>query len=141
MSAGREMTMSHGNTRQRPLLAMIDEDDSGEEARVTVVLGWDDKAFEGEATGSLDNSTRPRLVGEATLRAVERVAEGRLMLDLTAVGTAALGESQVAVAQVHVDTAPDGFVGSALIREADPSKATARAVLDAINRQLESVLS
>ena len=127
-------------TRQRPLLAMIDEDDTGEEARVTVVLGWDDKAYEGEATGSTELTHRPRLIGEATLRAVERVAEGRIMLDLTAVGTTSLGQAQVAMAQVQLDTFPDGFVGSAMIREADPSKATARAVLDAINRQLESVL-
>lgn len=119
---------------------MIDEEELGEEARVTVVLGWDDKAFEGEASGAHDDASRPRLVGEATLRAVERVAEGRIMLDLTAVGTTNLGESQVAMAQVALDQGPDGFVGSALIREADPSKATARAVLDAINRQLESVL-
>ena len=132
--------MNFANSKQRPLLAMIDEDASGDEARVTVVLGWDDKAFEGEATGSSDNSSRPRLVGEATLRAVELVAEGRVTLDLTAVGTTSLGDSQVAMAQVAVDTGPDGFVGSALIREEDPSKATARAVLDAINRQLESVL-
>lgn len=133
--------MTVGNIRQRPMLAMIDEDDSGDEARVTVVLGWHDKAFEGEAIGSLDGAVRPRLVGEATLRAVEQVAEGRVVLDLTAVGTTSLGDSQVAMAQVRIDTAPDRLVGSALIREMDPSKATARAVLDAINRQLESVLS
>ena len=119
---------------------MIDEEDLGDEARVTVVLGWDDKAFEGEASGDLDEAARPRLVGEATLRAVERVAEGRILLDLTAVGTTNLGDAQIAMAQVVLDSGPDAFVGSALIREADPSKATARAVLDAINRQLEGVL-
>ncbi len=133
--------MSFANARQRPLLAMIDEEDTGAEARVTVVLGWDDKAFEGEAIGRPDESSRPRLVGEATLRAIELVAEGRVILDLTAVGTTSLGDSQVAMAQVSLDTGPDGYVGSALIRESDPSKATARAVLDAINRQLESVLA
>ena len=133
--------MSFANVRQRPLLAMIDEEDLGDEARVTVVLGWDDKAFEAEASGDLDEAARPRLVGEATLRAVERVAEGRILLDLTAVGTTNLGDAQIAMAQIVLDSAPDAFVGSALIREADPSKATARAVLDAINRQLESVLS
>lgn len=119
---------------------MIDEDPTAEEVRVTVVLGWHDKAFEGEAVGSADPALRPRLVGEATLRAVERVAEGRMILDLTAVGTTDLGGTQVAMAQVHSDTAPDGLVGSALIRENDPSKATARAVLDAINRKLDTIL-
>ena len=133
--------MTIANTRQRPLLAMIDEDDSGDEAHVTVVLGWHDKTFEGEAVGALDEATRPRLVGEATLRAVEQVAQGRVVLDLTAVGTTRLGDSQVAMAQVRIGAAPDSFVGSALIYEPNSSKATARAVLDAINRQLESVLA
>lgn len=133
--------MTVGSIRRRPMLVMINEDDSGDEVRVTVALGWHDKAFEGEAIGSLDEAIRPRLVGEATLRAVEQVAEGRVVLDLTAVGTTSLGDSQVAMAQVRIDTTPDSLVGSALIREMDPSKATARAVLDAINRQLESVLS
>lgn len=133
--------MTVGSIRRRPMLVMINEDDSGDEVRVTVALDWHDKAFEGEAIGSLDEAIRPRLVGEATLRAVEQVAEGRVVLDLTAVGTTSLGDSQVAMAQVRIDTTPDSLVGSALIREMDPSKATARAVLDAINRQLESVLS
>ena len=124
----------------RPLLAMIDEDALADEVRVTVVLGWQDRAFEGEAVGDPDPAFRPRLVGEATLRAVERVAEGRMILDLTAVGTSDLGDAQVAMAQVHMDTTPDGLVGSALIRENDPTKATARAVLDAINRKLDSIL-
>jgi len=125
----------------RPLLAMIDEEPAADEVRVTVVLGWQDKAFEGEAVGGPDPSLRPRLVGEATLRAIERVVEGRLILDLTAVGTTDLGDAHVAMAQVHMDTTPDGLVGSALIRESDPSKATARAVLDAINRKLDTILS
>ncbi len=125
----------------RPLLAMIDEDTKAEEVRVTVVLGWQDRAFEGEAVGDPDPALRPRLVGEATLRAIERVSEGRLILDLTAVGTTDLGVAQVAMAQVHMDTIPDGLVGSALIRENDPAKATARAVLDAINRKLDSILT
>lgn len=127
--------------RNRPLLAMIDEQQSDEAVRVTVVLGWQDRAFEGEALGDAEDSLRPRLVGEATLRAVERVTAGRLLLDLTAVATTDLGDAQVAMAQVRADSSPDSLVGSAMIRENDPAKATARAVLDAINRKLEMIIT
>lgn len=128
--------------RNRPLLAMIDEEiDNDDAVRVTVVLGWQDRAFEGEAFGASDDSIRPRLVGEATLRAVERVAAGRLLLDLTAVATTDLGDTRIAMAQVAAGTNADRLVGSAMIRENDPAKATARAVLDAINRKLEIILS
>lgn len=127
--------------RNRPLLAMIDEEMEDDEVRVTVVLGWQDRAFEGEALGGSDDGLRPRLVGEATLRAVERVAAGRLLLDLTAVATTDLGDTRIAMAQVQTGTAADRLVGSAMIRENDPAKATARAVLDAVNRKLEIVLS
>ena len=127
--------------RKRPLLAMIDEEQQDDGVRITVVLGWQDKAFEGEATGSPAEVDRPRLVGEATLRAVERVAEGRLVLDLAGVATTDLGDARIAMAQVRSSSMPDGLVGSALIRENDPAKATARAVLDAVNRKLTAVLS
>ena len=127
--------------RNRPLLAMIDEEQQDGSVRVTVVLGWQDRAFEGEAYGEPDDVLRPRLVGEATLRAVERVADGRLVLDLTAVATTDLGDARIAMAQVRTDHSADSLVGSAMIRENDPSKATARAVLDAINRKLETVIT
>ncbi len=120
---------------------MIDEVQENDEVRVTVVLGWQDQAFEGTANGQSSASARARLVGEATLRAVERVVDGRLMLDLTAVATTDLGDARIAMAQVRAGAAADSLVGSAMIRENDPAKATARAVLDAINRKLESLLS
>lgn len=137
------MTLASGgiNVRNRPLLAMIDEQLSDDAVRVTVVLGWQDRAFEGEAQGEPEDGLRPRLVGEATLRAVERVAAGRLLLDLTAVATTDLGDARIAMAQVRADSSPDSLVGSAMIRENDPSKATARAVLDAINRKLEMIIA
>ena len=125
--------------RNRPLLAMIDEELADDDVKVTVVLGWQDRAFEGEAHGDADDALRPRLVGEATLRAAERVAAGKLLLDLTAVATTDLGDARIAMAQVTAD-AMDNLVGSAMIRENDPAKATARAVLDAINRKLELII-
>ena len=126
--------------RQRLVLAMIDEENAGEEVRIKVVLGWQDNAFEGKATGPRSETARARLVAEATLRAVERVVEGRIGFDLTAVDTTSLGGSQIALASVQARDSFDSYVGSAKLREADPAKATARAVLAAINRCLESVI-
>ena len=56
--------------------------------------------------------------------------------DLTAVATTDLGPVKVALAQVRDGAWSDYLVGSALVREADPSIATAKAVLDALNRRI-----
>jgi len=124
----------------RPALAQFDEIIDDDEATVTVTLAWNDQAYEGTAVGSPGEFARPRLIGEATLRAVESISGGKLALDLAAVATTDLGASRVAIAQVASKTLPSSLVGSAVIHENDPAKATARAVLDAINRHLAQSL-
>lgn len=124
----------------RPALAQFEEITEGDETRVKVILAWGEEMFEGSAVGSVATSARPRLVGEATLRAVEAISNGRLQLDLAAVATTDLGASRIAIAQVHSAAASGALVGSAVIHENSPEKATARAVLDAINRHLEATL-
>ncbi len=124
----------------RPALAQFEEVTEGDETRVKVILAWGEEIHEGTSVGSVSPSARPRLVGEATLRAVESIAAGKLHLDLAAVATTDLGASRIAIAQVHSSTAPGALVGSAVIHENSPEKATARAVLDAINRHLEATL-
>lgn len=125
---------------QRPALAQFDEDVNGDEAHVTVTLSWSDEAYTGEAEGSSEEHARPRLIGEATLRAVESISQGKLSLDLAAVATTDLGASRVAIAQVTSTALPSALVGSAVIHEDSAAKATARAVLDAINRHLSQTL-
>lgn len=121
----------------RPALAQYEEITEGDETRIRVILAWGEEMHEGSAVGSVAASARPRLIGEATLRAVESISEGKLQLDLAAVATTDLGASRIAIAQVHSATANGALVGSAVIHENSPEKATARAVLDAINRHLE----
>ena len=70
----------------------------------------------------------------------EEVAEHRISLQLEAVATTELGETQIAMAQVLMDGVPVPLVGSALLTEHDATAATVRAVLDALNRRLEQVL-
>ena len=124
----------------RPAIVQIEEHTTDEEASVTISLSWQDEHFFGSASGSPDEASRARLVGEATLRAVEEVADHRISLQLEAVATTELGATQIAMAQVLMDGVPIPLVGSALLSEHDASAATVKAVLDAINRQLVQVL-
>ena len=124
----------------RPAIVQIDEHTTDEETSVTISLSWQDEHFFGTAAGNPDEASRARLVGEATLRAVEEVAEHRIKLQLEAVATTELGATQIAMAQVLMDGVPIPLVGSALLSEHDATAATVKAVLDAINRQLVQVL-
>lgn len=121
---------------ERPYLATIDQHLEGDRCAVTVTLGYADASYSGSTSGSADRHHRARLVGEATLRALEVIADGSHEFDLTAVGTTDLGPVQIALAQVREAGWSDYLIGSALVREGDASTATAKAVLDALNRRI-----
>lgn len=129
--------------RKRPAIITIEETDLGSDASCVVTLAYDDAQFFGRSLGPSDPSGRPRIVGEATLRAVEAVADGVIALTLEAVALTDMGDSVVALAQVGLNgngtTSGTSLVGSAMVHENDPSKATVKAVLDALNRRLESL--
>jgi hypothetical protein len=125
---------------ERPAIIHISEAVDGDDARVMITLQWADTAYHGEAIGASGDDHRARLVGEATLNAVEQVTDGRVHLDLEAVATQDLGVVQVALAQVNLTETGESLVGSAVISEHDPSAATVKAILDAINRRLATVL-
>lgn len=122
----------------RPVLATIDQRIESGTVSVRVTLGVDGGLFTGSADGPEDTHHRARLVGEATLRAVELAVGGSASFDLTAVATQDLGPLKVALAQVRDIAWKDYLVGSALVREGDPATATARAVLDALNRRIST---
>lgn len=125
---------------ERPFLATITVDPAPPGVAVTVTIGYRDEAFDGSASGSAEPTLLPRLVGEATLRALESL-DGELgPLDLTAVGSTDLGPVRVALAQVRSPGWSDYLVGSSLVRDGDVTAATAKAVLDALNRRMASLL-
>jgi hypothetical protein len=109
-------------------------------AMVTITLDYAGTEHRGAAIGSSRPRERPRLIGEATLKAVESIAGGAVSLELLAIGATDVGDSRVAVAQVGFG--PDEvLVGSALIRDEDPPDwAAGRAVMDALNRRLAALL-
>jgi hypothetical protein len=112
----------------------IDQTEDDLEARVVITLEWNRAQYLGTATGSSDATARPRLLGEATLRAIEALTPGGAPLGLEAIATTNLGEARVAMAQVAMESR--SLVGSALLDGDDPAAAPVRAVLDAVNRSL-----
>lgn len=122
----------------RALIAEIIHADEADGSMVTITLDHGGAVHSGAAVGSRDARDRPRLVGEAALRAVESLTGGRVGLDLLAIATAAIGDSRVAVAQVRLNPHDEILVGSALLRDEDAGGAwaAARAVMDAVNRRL-----
>jgi hypothetical protein len=125
---------------ERPFLGTIDQRLEADRVSVLVTLGWSEEMYEGTAEGSAETTQRARLVGEATLRAIEAMSGGRAKYDLTAVGTSDLGPVKIALVQVRELGWSDYLIGSALIREGDPASATAKAVLDSLNRRISRVL-
>jgi len=120
----------------RPAIMGVHEIPEGARTTVAVTLRWHSEEYAGTATGPAAPSARLRLVGEAALRAVERIV-GDEALALDAVGAPAVGMRR-AIVVVVVSTGPRGeevVVGSAL-SQGDDGEATVRAVLDALNRRI-----
>ena len=102
-----------------------------------MTLEWAGKIYEGRASGPAEDDTPHRLIGEATLRALEALSDGKLELELGAMAATDMGSnSRVALAQVHRQPSGDRLVGSALVHNGQAGEATVRAVLDALNRPL-----
>ena len=81
------MEGSFGARPERAAIVGIQETSENGVARVQITLTYSDAEYSGEAEGSASVSARPRIVGEATLRAVEAVTNGRLRLTLDAIAT------------------------------------------------------
>ncbi len=123
----------------RPAIVTIEEEADGDDIRVTITLDWQGRQYHGSAIGLSDESHTPRLVGEATLQAVEHLCSDRVELELMAVAAQDLGPIRVALAQVRMDH-DETLVGTAVLTSAGAPLAAARAVMDAINRKLGLIL-
>ncbi|NOY56423.1 MAG: hypothetical protein GXP34_10615 [Actinobacteria bacterium] len=113
----------------------IKEVPQGTRITASVSLGWQGEVFVGEADGPAASATRLRLVGDATLHALEQAIGGDIGLALAALEIATVGNRPVAIAQVVVVSGGEerAMVGSALAGQ-DLPQAAVRAVLDALNR-------
>ena len=126
-------------TRQRPVLVGIREEPEGSRVTVNVTLGWQSEEYVGSAYGPNAASARLRLIGEATLHALEALYPAGPPLALDAIGPAGVGMRTVVVAVVVSSSSShteEIAVGAALSNEGDLGETAVRAVLDALNRRL-----
>lgn len=110
---------------------------SGAKAEATVELELNGELHAGQASGLSSQSGRVRMVATATLAALEDFLPESVAVAVEEVAVANMGRRAVAV--VTVSVLQDGhetiLVGSSLVRD-DDREASARATLDALNRQL-----
>lgn len=125
----------------RPMLVDVGEEANGTRTTLKVTLRYQDREHTGSATGPAVSSARLRLIGEATIDAVERTFDKVPPIALDAIAVSAVGSRRVVVAIV-VAAAERGneelAVGSALSDD-DDGGATVKAVLNALNRRLSLI--
>ena len=122
---------------ERPSINAIHEAPDGPRTAVSVTLRWQGIEYVGKTTGPSAASARLRLLGEATLMAVEEMVEGAPPLALDAIGTSTVGMRRILLAVVvsSQGNEEDVVVGASL-SNGDDSEAAVRAVLDALNRRM-----
>ncbi len=109
---------------------------------VTVALGIDGRTVEGSAEGTATAGSLHRSVAGATLRAIEHVVGDGVRFDVEHVEIASTGTDRTALVVVTMVTgrATQRLSGASVVRE-DVRQAVIRAVLAAVNRRLEPMLS
>lgn len=128
-------------TLERPALVAIREEPDGARTTLFVTLAWQNGDHTGTATGPSATSARLRLIGQATLDALDNIFVNPPPLALDSIGPAAVGMRTVLIAVVvgATDRDEELAVGSAL-SQGDDGDAAVRAVLDALNRRLPALL-
>ena len=132
--------VSH-DTRHRPVIVSIREEPDGSRVYVHVTLGSQSEEHVGTASGPAAASARLRLVGEATLSALEAVYPSLPPLAIDSIGEASVGMRTVVVAVIvaSFDNQREELAVGAALSPGDLTETAARAVLDALNRRLPSL--
>jgi hypothetical protein len=127
-------------TTARAALRGVSESPNGSRTSIEVRLQHEDEEFTGSSTGPLVASARLRLIGEATIDAVERTFEGTPPIALDSIARTQVGNREVIVAIVITAGARGSeelTVGSAAVT-GQGDEAAVKAVLNALNRKLSS---
>ncbi len=115
---------------------------AGARAEATVELEVGGEVHAGQASGLSSQSGRVRMVAAATLAALEDLLPESVAVAVDEVALVSMGRRVVAA--VTLSVLQDGheaiLVGSSLVRE-DDREASARATLDALNRQLPLLIA
>lgn len=122
----------------RVQLVDISEQPSGTRTTHKVTLRFSDQDHTGSATGPAVPSARLRLIGEATIDAIEQTFDKIPPIALDAISVMPVGSQSVTAAVIvaaGLGGREDLTVGSALV-SGDEAESAVRAVLDALNRRL-----
>ena len=132
--------ISH-DTRQRPVIVSVKEEPDGSRVKVHVTLGWQTEQHTGSAAGPSAASARLRLIGEATISALDALYPSSPPLAVDAIGASAVGMRTVVIAVMVASMEDQGeeLAVGAPLAPGDELEAAARAVLDALNRRLPSL--
>jgi hypothetical protein len=128
-------------TGARAALMRVGESPNGTRTTIEVTLRFEDQEHVGIAKGPAVMSARHRLVGEATIDAIEQTFPTMPPIALDAISVTPVGNNEVVVAVVVSAShrgAEDLNVGSAVVAQ-DPDDATVKAVLNALNRRLSNL--
>lgn len=129
-----EADLSQGD---RPVIVDLSEQVDGSRTKVSVTLAWQGETLVGEVSGAAANTTRQRLVAEATIEALRQAFQDSTAIGVASVDLPTLGSRRIAIAQIVMvtDAAERLMVGSALA-DGESNRAVVRAVLDALNRHI-----
>jgi hypothetical protein len=126
----------------RPRIVALNIEGAGLRAHVRVTLAYNSKERVGSAEGTVAATSRPRLVGAATLDAIQQLVPAADRFDLDSAQILRAGTHDVAIVALVVVVPPHEEIvsGSAIVHQnQDPSDAVVRAVLNATNRKLSRV--
>jgi hypothetical protein len=128
-------------TSSRAALRGVAESPNGTRTTIEVTLRHEDEDHTGTATGPAVSSARLRLIGEATIDAIERTFETMPPIALDSIAVTNVGTRNVVVA-VLVTAGQRGSedlnVGSSITAGAT-DEAAVKAVLNALNRRLAAL--
>ncbi len=128
-------------TGKRAALLGISESPNGVRTTLEVTLRHEDEEYIGTVTGPAVASARLRLIGQATIDAIEKAFEHAPPMALDSIARTQVGTRDVVVAVLATAGERGGediAIGSALVTMS-VDDAAVRAVLNALNRKLSSI--
>jgi len=110
---------------------------SGAESSVSITISVDEELFEASASGSKIGHNRLRLAAKATLLAMEKYLGAEKMFVLSEVSKIIVAghNAIITVISFYRDSREEALLGAALTY-GDDLEATAKSILDALNRRL-----
>lgn len=126
----------------RPVLVNTTAEVSGLRSLVRVTLARGDNEAVGFAEGSIASTARHRLVATATVDALRQLEAAAECIDIDSAQIVRVGAHDVAIVTIVFVLPPSEQLvsGSAIVRQHAEADTVVRAVLDATNRRLSSLV-